>query len=113
MQMTITSVDYAPDELYEQAPLVVDLLRPMVGTQGVTYWLGKVQQPIRWVVDGCEREVTHLMLAARWVGDRIRSGVRQMPVNITYVTDDTLIDDIGMDGTKGRFVAIGTCDIVA
>ena len=30
MQLTVTSVDYAPDELYEQAPFVVELLRQMV-----------------------------------------------------------------------------------
>ncbi len=111
MRMTITDVDHAPGELYAQVPLVVDLLKPMGGAQGVTYWLGRLQRPIRWVFDGGEREVTHLVLQARWVGDRIRSGARPLPVNIIYVTDDTLLGDTELDGAKGRFVAIGTCDI--
>ena len=111
MQMTITSVDYAPDELHEQVPIVIELLRPMVGAAGPTYWLGAVQRPIRWVVNGTERDVTHVLVTARWVGDRIGAGASTMPINIVYVTDATLLDDQQLDMAKGVYVAIGVCDI--
>ena len=111
MQMIITDVDYAPDEFHEQVPIVVELLRPMLGAAGPTYWLGAVQRPIRWVVNGTERAVTHLVVTARWAGDRIRAGARTMPVNIVYVTDATLLEDEQLDMAKGAYVAIGVCDI--
>ena len=114
MQMTITSVDYAPNELHGQLPMVVELLRPMVGkAAGPTYWLGAVQRPVRWVVDGTEREITHLVVTARWVGDRIGAGAAAMPINIAYVTNATLLDDEQLDMTKGAYVAVGVCDISA
>jgi len=42
MQLTVTSVDYAPDELYGQVPFVVNLLRQMPGSDRPDYWLGSV-----------------------------------------------------------------------
>jgi hypothetical protein len=113
MQMTITSVDYAPDELHEQVPIVVELLRPIAAEEDAKYWLGAVRRPIRWLVDGTERAITHIVVTARWVGDRIGAGVRAMPVNIAYVTDATLLDDEQLDMAKGVYVAIGVCDISA
>ena len=64
MQMTITSVDYAPDELHEQVPIVVRLLRPIAAEEDAKHWLGAVQPPIRWLVDGTERAVTHVVVTA-------------------------------------------------
>ena len=113
MQMTITSVDYAPDELHEQVPIVVRLLRPIAAEEDAKYWLGAVQPPIRWLVDGTERAVTHVVVTARWVGDRIGAGVSTMPINIAYVTDATLLDGPQLDMTKVAYVAIGVCDISA
>jgi hypothetical protein len=113
MQMTITSVDNAPDELYAQVPIVVDLLRPLESVDGAKYWLGVVQRPIRWVVDGTERPITHVVVTARWVGDRICAGATAMPVGLAYVTDLTLLDDEQLDMAKVMYVAIGVCDISA
>ena len=113
MRMTITSVDYAPDELHEQVPLVVSLLRPLAAEEDAKYWLGAVRPPLRWLVDGTERVITHVVVTARWVGDRIEAGVGPMPINIAYVTDATLLDDPQLDMTKVAYVAIGVCAISA
>jgi len=46
MELTITGVDYAPEELDEQTPLVVKLLREMPGDDRPDYWLGELKTPI-------------------------------------------------------------------
>jgi hypothetical protein len=110
VQLTVTSVDYAPDELYEQAPFVVELLRQMPGKGRDDYWLGSVTPPLRWMVDGVERSITHVVVSARWVGGRFVSGARDLPLNISFVTDASLLDDAQVTASKCVFVAIGVCD---
>jgi hypothetical protein len=107
MQLTITSVDYAPEELYKQTPIVVDLVRQIPGDDRPDYWLGAVQCPIRYIKDNHERSITHLILAARWEGTQISPGAQQLPVNIAFVTDPTLLDDAKLDFKKSDYIAIG------
>lgn len=105
--MTISSVDYAPEELYEQVPIVIDLLRQIPGDDRPDYWLGKTTKPIRWIKDNVEQTITHVVLAARWVGTQIEPGAQHLPVGIAYVTDLTAIDDTHLDLKKCAYVAIG------
>jgi hypothetical protein len=107
MQLTITSVDYAPGDLYEQVPLVVDLIRQIPGDDRPDYWLGALQTPIRWLVENQPREVTHLIVAARWQGTAIDVGVENLPVGIAYVTDQSVLSDDHLDLAKCTYVAIG------
>ncbi len=107
MELTITSVDYAPEELYDQTPLVVNLLKEMPGDDRPDYWLGEVKVPIKWIHENHEKEITHLILAARWEGTRIEPNVRDLPVGIAYVTDQTILDDDKLDFKKCSYVAIG------
>lgn len=108
MQLVITGVDYAPSELEDQVPIIVDLIREIPGPDRPDYWLGRVQQPIRWSKDGQEISVTHVVLAARWVGTSIGPGARNLPVGIAYVTDPTLLEDSELDFSKCVYVAIGS-----
>lgn len=110
MRLTVTSVDYAPDELHGQVPFVVTLLRQIPGSDRPDDWIGSVTPPLRWVVDGVEREITHLVVSARWVGGQFVTGARRLPLNIAYVTDTTLLDDARLDFDKCAYVAIGVCD---
>jgi hypothetical protein len=111
--MTITSVDHAPEDLYEQVPLLVALTRQLPGLDRPDYWLGRLLHPVEWFVDGAEREVTHLVVATRWVGDRIAPGARHLPVNISYVTDESLLLDPTLELVKCAYVAIGVCDVAS
>ena len=110
MQLTITSVDYAPGDLYDQTPLVIDLIREIPGSDRPDYWIGKSQKPIKWIVDNIEKEITHVVLAARWEGTTIDYGAEHLPVNIAYVTDQTLLDDQKLDFEKTEYVAIGVSE---
>lgn len=104
MQLTITSVDYAPEDLYDQVPMMVDLIREIPGHDRPDYWLGALKTPIRWLVENQVREVTHLVVAARWEGTRIDVGVQSLPIGIAYVTDQ--LSNLRMHPT-GRRAARG------
>ncbi len=110
MELTIAGVDYAPEDLYGQVPLVVELLREIPGDDRPDYWLGALKKPVRWLKDNCEREISHLVLAARWEGTRIERGARNLPVGIAFVTDPSLLDDKRLDFRKCAYVAIGISD---
>jgi len=107
MQLTITSVDYAPEDLYEQVPIVVDLIREIPGHDRPDYWLGTLRTPLRWLVQNHVHEVTHVVVAARWEGTRVDAGVQNLPVGIAYVTDQSVLDDTQLDLAKCVYVAIG------
>lgn len=107
MELTIESVDYAPKELYGQVPLRISLLREIPGPDRPDYWIGTAVTPIQWIENNIEKEITHVVLAARWVGTRIEPGVQDLPVGIAYVTDPSLLDDQQLDFDKCRYVAIG------
>ena len=107
MQLTITSVDYAPSELEEQVPIVVDLIREIPGPDRPDYWLGRVQKPIRWLRNNLEVEVTHVVVAARWMGTQIAPGAKDLPVGIAYVIDESLLADSELNLSKCNYIAIG------
>jgi hypothetical protein len=107
VQLTITSVDHAPEELHEQTPLVVDLLRELPGPDRPDYWLGRVVTPIRWIDQNIERTINHVIVSARWEGTRIEPNVTNLPVGIRYVTDASQLEDPALDFAKCRYVAIG------
>ena len=107
MQLTITTVDYAPPDLYEQVPIVVKLIRQVPGDDREDYWLGVLKTPIHWLVEDRIREVTHLVVVARWQGTSIADGVKNLPVGIAYVTDDSILNDVRLDLAKCSYVAIG------
>lgn len=107
MKLTITGVDYAPEGLDSQVPIVVKLIREIPGDDRPDYWIGEVKTPIRWVDQNHEKEITHLILAARWEGTRIEPNAKDLPVGIAYVTDLSLLDDTKLDMKKCVYVAIG------
>jgi hypothetical protein len=107
MKLTITSVDHAPDDLYGQLPFTVDLIKKIPGDDRPDYWIGKAKPEIKWLKDKHEQKVSHLVLAARLSGTRIRPGAKGLPVGIAYVTDESLLADDHLNFKKCAYVAIG------
>jgi hypothetical protein len=105
MRVKITFDGYTPEELYAQTPLEAVLLREIPG-QG--YWLAALPEPIRWSRGGDEISASHLILQARWVGTKIGRGMRDMPVNISYVVDESVWADECFDFGKCESLAVGT-----
>jgi len=112
VNIVISSVDHAPDDLYDQLPLRARLLRPLSGSdrKGRTCWLAELATPISWTRDGAAREINHLVVAARWEGTSIEPGA-EIPVNISYVTNDAILSADALDLSHTEYVAIGMAKI--
>lgn len=106
MDLTVSTVDHAPGDLYDQIPFAVALLRELPGPDRPDYWLGELTAPLRWAAapDG-PVEVSHMVLTARWQGTSIGPGAKQLPVGIAYVTDQSLLEDDELDFAKCEYVA--------
>jgi len=111
MKLTITSVDYAPAELHDQVPIEVELLKIIPGPDRPDYWLGKVEKPIRWIDNNIKKNITHVIVAARWAGTQIDSNFKNLPVGIAYVTDSSLLEDQKLDFNKSKYIAIGMSSV--
>ena len=107
MDFLIKSVDHAPDDLYEQTPLRGRLLRKIAGPpRRPEYWLAELRTPVAWTNDGVTRTIRQLILAARWEGTSIGPGAK-IPVNISYVTDEAVLESEAFDSAQVAYVAIG------
>lgn len=107
MRLKVTDVDYAPNELYEQTPFEIKLLREIPGTDRSDYWIGKLVDEIKWIKENFEIKVGHVIVTARWVGTAIEPNVSNLPIGISYVTDLSVLNDKKLDFEKCEYVAIG------
>lgn len=107
MELHVTSVDYAPEELHEQVPLVFELMREIPGSDRPDYWIGKCKTPIRWIHDNLEKYINYVVIAARWEGTKIEPHVENLPIGISYVVDESVLTDESLDFEKCNYVAIG------
>jgi hypothetical protein len=113
MKIRITSVDFAPDELYDQTPFDADLLREFPGPDRSDYWIGALTNPIRWVRNGVETFVSYVVLASRYEGTRISAGMKSFIVGIAYVVDESVLEDPALTFEKCEYVAIGSTDDIS
>ena len=113
MNVKVTSVDSAPEELYAQAPFTARVLRQIPGPDRPDYLLAELSQPLTWHRDAAQIPVSHLVLCARWVGGVVAPGATHLPINIAYVVDPSVLNDTKLDFAKCYYSAIGTADITA
>lgn len=113
MELQVTSVDYAPEELHDQVPLVFELLREISGSDRPDYWIGKCKTPIRWIDGSSDKDITHVVVAARWEGIRIEPHVENLPIGISYVIDESVLTDETLDFNKCSYIAIGISHEIA
>ena len=107
MVLTVTSVDYAPEELYKQLPLELNLLRQLAGPDRPDYWIAEIKRPVFWNTNNVVRDISHVIVAARWTGTKIEPNVENLPIGIAYVTDGRQLTDETFDFAKCAYVAIG------
>jgi len=103
----ITSVDYAPGDLYEQVPIDGVLLRQIPGPDRPDYWLAELSDPLKWSHDGKEHVITHVVLASRYVGQTISPGFGKLVIGMSFVTDQSVLNDDTLDFKKCFYSAIG------
>lgn len=112
MKVVVRSIDTGPTDLEHQVPFQATLLREMAGRDRPDYWLARLDKPLQWAQPEQDSEITHIILAARAVGDSISAGMRNTGVGIAYVMDMTLLQDERLDFAKCSYVAIGFADAV-
>jgi len=110
MRFIVTSVDYAPDDLHSQTPFRGSILRKIPGPDRPDYHLAQLDSPLKWKKEGEEVPVSHIVLAARWVGGVLTESMRYTPVNIAYVTDLSVLKDERLDFAKCHYCAVGIAD---
>jgi hypothetical protein len=107
MELTVTSVDYAPPELNEQVPFKVKLVRMLPGRDRPDYWLGELTKPLFWIKDNHRIQIEYLVVCARWQGTQIEQCVQHLPIGIAYITDRSQATADALDFAKCQYVAIG------
>ncbi len=113
MRIRISNIDYAPKDLYSQTPFEAHIIRRIPGPDRPDYWIAELINPLQWEQNGKEKEISHLVLAARFVGDQMIRGIKDRPVGIAYVTDQSLLKDEKLAFQKSEYVAIGIIDDIS
>lgn len=110
MKVLVRSIDTGPIDLEPQLPFQATLLREIAGSDRSDYWLAQLDEPLQWALPERQSEITHIIPAARAVGDSISAGMRNTGVGIAYVTDISLLQDERLDFTQCSYVANGFAD---
>ena len=131
-QIVITAVDTAPPDLAAQLPLRAELVRILPGSDRPDYSLAVAKEPIRFHTTVAHLEqsgvdlstadpqmirvnddgsvdliVFGLVLCARAAGETIHLSMKDLPVNIAYVIDNTQMADAEVIFAKNYFAAVG------
>jgi hypothetical protein len=109
-QFRITSVDYAPDDLYPQVPFSGRLLRKIAGPDRPDYWLAELESPLSWNNSGRSQSITHLVLSSRYEGQTITPSLHNLLVGVAYVVDPSVLTADQLDLSKCRYIAIGVAN---
>jgi hypothetical protein len=125
--VTVTSLDGVPDEIDAQAPLDGELLGAIPGPDRPDYCLVILDRPLRFhpgpdldlgrvLADQLTTEadgrplvwVRTVVLVARFAGEQITPGVRDLTVDLALVVDDTTLRDDLLDFAKVLPIGVGT-----
>jgi hypothetical protein len=125
-RVSITRFDTAPRELEWQLPLDGELYRLIPGPDRPDYSLLVLERPLHFYpapgfdvgrVDDEQKvddrkgrpmvRVHALLVCARFVGQQLQPGMRDLAVNIAYVIDNSLARDAVVDFSKIEVAAIG------
>ncbi len=107
MEIVIVSLDTGPDDLDKLLPITAKLLCKLDNPDGSEYWIAELNAPISVVNRASRKEITHLIIGARLMGESIKPNMKNMGVNIAYVLDQGMLNDSIIDFDKGEYVAIG------
>ena len=112
MKLIVSSVDYAPKDLHAYCPITVHLIRQLPGPDRPDYWIGALEQHLSWIVQGIEKKISHVIVAARWQGTQIGPDFKNLPIALAYITDEAQLDEQSIDFSKCKYVAIGIATVV-
>jgi hypothetical protein len=130
-KIILTGIDSGPADLVAQLPIRAELIRILPGPDRPDYSLAVVSEPITFRTtvatlrerdihldaagtqmtvrqdDTVDVTVFALVLAGRFAGSTIHLSMKDFPVMIAYVIDNTLLEDVAVDFSKCFYAAIG------
>lgn len=106
MHAAITQLDDGPEELEKYLPINVQLLKPLRNADGSDYALAALENAIIWN----SKKIYLIIIGGRFEGSKVGRGMKNFPVNIALVIDNSIVNDDVLDFQKGEYVAIGFCD---
>jgi hypothetical protein len=125
--VALTSFDEAPVELSWQTPVNGELYRLVPGPDRPDYSIMVLERPVhfypaerfdvgrvpaeRRVPDRKGRpmvRVDALVVCSRFVGQQLHPGMKDLPVNVAYVIDESALTDQALDFGKIEYAAIGS-----
>lgn len=104
MILHLIDCDYAPEDMETQLPITCALVRMIPGSDRTDYWLAKCEKSVIYE----NENVNYLIIASRFVGEKIEKGMGCIVVGVAYVIDETLVQDTELNFDKCRYVAICT-----
>ena len=104
VELELKASDYGPDDLPEQLPVKISVLRQMPGPDTPNYWLAKCASPIHWKKQ--DLDINYLIVGCRFVGAEMKKGIGNIALNIAYVIDESIINDTVTQLEKCVYVAV-------
>lgn len=103
LYFSITGIESGPVGIEDKLPIMGMIFNKLNHEDGAEYYLSLLKEPL----ESKGRKITHIIIGGRFLGQHIGPKMKDLPVNIAYVIDNSLLDQEDMDFTKGEFVAIG------
>jgi hypothetical protein len=107
MRIIIPSADGNRD-LEDVLPIKGTVVRKLPGNDRPDYSLVALDAPFFSRRE--QTSISHIVVSARWEGGVLDANMSMTPVNILYVTDESLLLDSRLDFGKCRFKAIGVAN---
>lgn len=107
MRFSVLHVD-GPEDFDGALPLKGQILHQLPGPDRPDYFLAALDTPFIWRKE--QKIISHIILCVRWVGGVLSPTMRHKPVNIAYVTDESVLSDTKLDFQKCYYAAIGVAD---
>ena len=104
IRFELKNADSCPNDLPEQLPIRISVLRQMPGPDTSNYWLAKCDAPVRW--NERDRDINYLIVGCRFVGVEMKKGIGEIALNVAYVTDESILKDRKTNFEKCAYVAI-------
>ena len=103
LYFSITDIDTGSVKLRENIHTEGMIFNKLNHDDGSEYYFATLKKPLQ--SEG--RQIIYIIIGARDLREHIGPKMKNFPINIAYVIDDSLIDQKNMDFNKGEFVAVG------
>ncbi len=100
----VVSIDDGSQELHTSLPISAVIINKMQSPDGGEYYLASLKEPLL----SDKREVSYIIVGARFMDTGISPAMKDLPINIALVTNNDLAEEEVMDFDKAEFAAIGT-----